>query len=159
MTPEEQAASASLGYALAEGIYNVYGSLQRSVSGTLRGLDLTEALDPDDGPQSRRSLAARLHCDPSNVTLLVDRLEVRGLVESHPDGKDRRVKAIALTPTGRQVRDRLVATTADSPTFARLSQTERRQLARLLTRCGDPDDRTPKRPVDDKSRESTVPAD
>jgi DNA-binding MarR family transcriptional regulator len=167
MTPDEQAASPSLGYALAEGIYNVYGSLQRSVSATLRELDLTEALadlvwqlDPADGPQSRRTLAARLHCDPSNVTLLVDRLEVRGLVESRPDGKDRRVKAIALTPTGRQARDRLVATTADSPTFAKLSQTERRQLAQLLTRCGDPDDLgTPKRPVDDKSRESTVPAD
>jgi DNA-binding MarR family transcriptional regulator len=147
MTPEERAASSSLGYALAEGIYNVYGSLQRSVSATLRELDLTEALadlvwhlDPVDGPQSRRALASRLHCDPSNVTLLVDRLEVRGFVESRPDGKDRRLKAIALTPRGRQVRDRLVVTTADSPTFANLSQIERRQLAQLLTRCGDHDD-------------------
>ena len=104
----------------------------RSVSATLRELDLTETLadlvwqlDPAAGPQSRRTLAARLHCDPSNVTLLVDRLEVRGLVESRPDSNDRRVKAIALTPKGRQARARLVATTADSPTFARLSQTER----------------------------------
>jgi MarR family transcriptional regulator, organic hydroperoxide resistance regulator len=132
------------GYALAEGIYNVYGSLQRSVSAVLRDLDLTEALadlvwqlDPAKGPQSRRALALGLHCDPSNVTLLVDRLEALGLVESCPDNRDRRMKAIALTPTGRQARDRLVATTADSPTFAKLTEKERRQLARLLARCGD----------------------
>lgn len=148
MTTDKRVPSPSVGYALAEGIYNVHGSLQRSVSATLRELDLTEALadlvwqlDPADGPQSRRTLAARLHCDPSNVTLLVDRLEVRGLVESRPDSNDRRVKAIALTPTGRRARDRLVATTADSPIFAKLSETERRQLALLLARCGNPDER------------------
>ena len=143
MTPTP-ASYQSMGYALAEGIYNVHGSLQRSVSAVLAKLDLTEALadlvwqlDPTDGPQSRRTLAARLHCDPSNVTLLVDRLEARGLVESCPDRNDRRMKAIALTPKGRRARTRLVATTVDSPTFARLTETERRELARLLARCGD----------------------
>ena len=130
------------GYALAEGIYNVHGSLQRSVGAVLSDLDLTEALadavwqlDPADGPQSRRALAARLHCDPSNVTLLVDRLQARGLVETHPDRDDRRMKAIVLTSAGRRARDRLVTATAESPTFATLTETERRQLARLLARC------------------------
>jgi DNA-binding MarR family transcriptional regulator len=144
MATARSAAPPPLGYALAEGIYNVHGSLQRSVGAVLRELDLTEALadlvwqlDPADGPQSRRALAARLHCDPSNVTLLVDRLEALGLVESCPDSKDRRMKAIALTSTGRRSRDRLMATTADSPTFAKLSEKERRQLVRLLSRCGD----------------------
>jgi DNA-binding MarR family transcriptional regulator len=144
MATARSAPSAPLGYALAEGIYNVHNSLQRSVGTVMRELDLTEALadlvwqlDPADGPQSRRTLAARLHCDPSNVTLLVDRLEARGLVESCPDSKDRRMKAIALTAAGRRARDRLVTTTADSPTFAKLSEKERRQLAQLLARCGD----------------------
>jgi DNA-binding MarR family transcriptional regulator len=144
MATAGSAPSPPLGYALAEGIYNVHGSLQRSVGAMLRELDLTEALadlvwqlDPAEGPQSRRTLAARLHCDPSNVTLLVDRLEARGLVESCPDSNDRRMKAIALTSTGRRARDRLLATTADSPTFAKLSERERRQLVRLLARCGD----------------------
>src|SRR5438067_12413791 len=124
MTTDKRVPSPSVGYALAEGIYNVHGSLQRSVSATLRELDLTEALadavwqlDPADGPQSRRALAARLHCDPSNVTLLVDRLQARGLVETHPDRNDRRMKAIALTAAGRRARARLVAATAESPTF------------------------------------------
>jgi DNA-binding MarR family transcriptional regulator len=149
MATARPAPSPPLGYALAEGIYNVHGSLQRSVSAVLRELDLTEALadlvwqlDPGIGPQSRRAVALGLHCDPSNVTLLVDRLEARGLVASCPDSNDRRMKAIALTPTGRQARDRLVATTAESPTFARLTETERRQLVRLLARCGD-DQTTP----------------
>lgn len=144
MATAGSAPSPPLGYALAEGIYNVHGSLQRSVGAMLRELDLTEALadlvwqlDPAEGPQSRRTLAARLHCDPSNVTLLVDRLEARGLVESCPDSNDRRMKAIALTSTGRRAHDRLLATTADSPTFAKLSERERRQLVRLLARCGD----------------------
>ena len=47
------------------------------------------------------------------------------------------MKAIALTPKGRQARGRLVATTVDSPAFARLTEKERGQLARLLARCGD----------------------
>ena len=136
--------SSTTGYALAEGIYNVYGSLQRSVSAVLRELDLTEALadlvwqlDPTNGPQSRRALALGLHCDPSNVTQLVDRLEALGYVESSPNSDDRRMKAIALTSMGRQARDRLLATTADSSTFAKLTEKEQRQLARLLARCGD----------------------
>jgi DNA-binding MarR family transcriptional regulator len=144
MAKDTPGSSSSMGYALAEGIYNVHGSLQRSVSAVLRELELTEALadlvwqlDPANGPRSRRALALALHCDPSNVTLLVDRLEALGLVESCPDSNDRRMKAIALTPRGRQARDRLVATTADSPTFAKLTEKERRQLARLLARCAD----------------------
>jgi len=142
MTIAQPRRSQPTGYELAEGVYNVHGSLQRSVSAVLRDLNLTEALadavwqlDPADGPQSRRALAARLHCDPSNVTLLVDRLQARGLVETHLDRNDRRMKAIALTSAGRRARARLVATTAESQTFASLTVAERRQLARLLARC------------------------
>src|SRR5437588_1935629 len=142
MTIAQPRPSQPTGYELAEGVYNVHGSLQRSVSTVLRDLNLTEALadavwqlDPADGPQSRRALAARLHCDPSNVTLLVDRLQARGLVETHLDRNDRRMKAIALTSAGRRARARLVATTAESQTFASLTVAERRQLARLLARC------------------------
>jgi DNA-binding MarR family transcriptional regulator len=49
-------------------------------------------------------LATRLHCDSSNVTGIVDRLEQRGLVERRPHDQDRRVKLIVLTARGAEVR-------------------------------------------------------
>jgi DNA-binding MarR family transcriptional regulator len=51
-----------------------------------------------------RSLAARLDYDASNLSVLVDRLERRGVVERRPDPGDRRVKALALTPEGERLR-------------------------------------------------------
>ena len=142
MTGTGKLPAGPLGQALAEGVYGVYYSLQDAVHEMLGELNLTEALadavwqlDPAEGPKSRRVLAGRLHCDPSNVTLIVDRLEERGLVESSPDRSDRRVRAIALTPAGIRTRNRLIAATASSPTFAPLTTDEKGQLARLLARC------------------------
>jgi len=139
---DESAAGRPLGLALAEGVYGVFGALQHTVAAVLEELNLTEALadalwqlNPPDGPLPRRTLAERLHCDPSNVTFLVDRLEERGLAERFDNPGDRRVKAVALTAAGVAARDRLIATTADSPTFARLTRDEQRQLADLLHRC------------------------
>src|SRR6266849_5050764 len=57
-------------------------------------------------PMSR--LADTLSCDASNVTGLVDRLESRGLVRRRPSPRDRRVKALQLTPTGSRVRTQLL---------------------------------------------------
>ena len=50
------------------------------------------------------SLAGSLFCDASNVTGIVDRLEARGLIERRPAPHDRRVKLIALTSEGEQLR-------------------------------------------------------
>src|SRR4051794_39426829 len=57
-----------------------------------------------DRPLSMNELAQRLRCHPSNITGLVARLESRGLVERRPDPRDRRVKGLALTPRGEQVK-------------------------------------------------------
>ena len=51
-----------------------------------------------------RSLAARLDYDASNLSVLIDRLEGRGVVERRPDPGDRRVKALVLTPEGERLR-------------------------------------------------------
>jgi DNA-binding MarR family transcriptional regulator len=51
-----------------------------------------------------RDLAARLDYDTSNLSTLVDRLERRGAVERRTDPSDRRVKALALTAAGEQLR-------------------------------------------------------
>ncbi len=58
-------------------------------------------------PLPMRRIAERLKCEPSNVTGIVDRLEVRGLVERQLDPADRRVKLAAVTPQGRATAERL----------------------------------------------------
>ena len=50
------------------------------------------------------SLAGKLFCDNSNVTGIVDRLEARGLIVRRPAENDRRVKLLALTPAGEEIR-------------------------------------------------------
>ncbi|NJP52297.1 MarR family transcriptional regulator [Streptomyces sp. SBST2-5] len=86
-------------------------------------------------PLPMRRLAQRLKCEPSNVTGIVDRLEVRGLVERRPDPADRRVKLAVATEEGRRVARSL----QDSLRFAReplagLSEQERIALRDALRR-------------------------
>jgi DNA-binding MarR family transcriptional regulator len=52
-------------------------------------------------PLTLSALAAQLTADPPYVTLMVDDLEERGLVERRPHPGDRRAKLVSLTPAGR----------------------------------------------------------
>src|SRR5262245_40608101 len=80
-------------------------------------------------------LAEALACHASNGTGLVDRLEPRGLVHRRPSPGDRRVKVLALPPTGIRLRAALVDhMTAPPPALERLSSRERRALVGLLRR-------------------------
>lgn len=86
-----------------------------------------------DLPCPMRAIADRLHCDASNVTGIVDRLESRGLVERRADPADRRVKHVARTPAGdRVVGDLRAEVFADVPAFNRLDQAQQAQLIGLL---------------------------
>src|ERR1700682_842540 len=58
-----------------------------------------------DEPLSLGDLAERLQVVKSNVTQLVDNLEVAGLVQRVAHGSDRRCKVLALTDEGRQQAD------------------------------------------------------
>src|SRR5437870_5523031 len=86
-------------------------------------------------PLPMRKIAAQLKCEPSNITGLVDRLEVRGLVECRPDPADRCVKLAAATEAGRATADRLRASLdfAREP-LAALSARDRTTLRDLLRR-------------------------
>jgi DNA-binding MarR family transcriptional regulator len=86
-------------------------------------------------PLPMNELAARLACDNSNVTGLIDRLETRGLVTRQPSDEDRRVKHVVLTPAGRRLRKRMLDRVG-RPTegMDRLSLAQQRQLRDLL-RC------------------------
>ena len=88
-----------------------------------------------DRPIPMGRLAETLACDASNVTGLVDRLESRGLLVRRVSADDRRVKVLALTPTGARLRTQLQKRLADPPDpFRRLSEGEQRALVRILER-------------------------
>lgn len=97
-----------------------------------------KTLDPDDAlPMS--DLACQLRCDASNVTGIVDRLEARGLVERRPSEDDRRVKALALTEKGRELRARVKERMSEPPEpITRLSPEDQRALRDILARAQDP---------------------
>jgi DNA-binding MarR family transcriptional regulator len=91
-------------------------------------------LDPDR-PLSMSEIAERLVCDASNVTGIADRLEARGLVERR-SGDDRRVKALALTPKGVEVRRHVIESMRRPPeAIAALSQADQRALRDILRRA------------------------
>lgn len=54
-------------------------------------------------PRPMRWVAEACHCDASNATWLVDRLEERGLAERRTPPEDRRMKTVALTPAGTEL--------------------------------------------------------
>jgi len=81
--------------------------------------------------------AGKLHCDPSNVTGIVDRLEARGLIERQHLATDRRVKHLALTPAGRRLRRRVDAILSAAPGVSDLAAADQAALLALLTRSID----------------------
>jgi DNA-binding MarR family transcriptional regulator len=86
-------------------------------------------------------LAEAMHCDNSNITGIVDRLEERGLVERQPADYDRRVKLIALTPEGVRVREELNVRMAEPPEpLTALSDKDQEALRDILRRALEPPD-------------------
>jgi MarR family transcriptional regulator, organic hydroperoxide resistance regulator len=87
-------------------------------------------------PRKMSELASAMHCDNSNVTGIVDRLEERGLVERRPAEHDRRVKLIAATAAGEALRNELNRRLAEPPdAIARLSLKDQRTLRDILRRA------------------------
>jgi MarR family transcriptional regulator, organic hydroperoxide resistance regulator len=98
-------------------------------------LGALKALDPEH-PLAMSELAAVLGCDNSNVTGIVDRLEYRGLVERRAAEHDRRVKLLALTDDGRELRDALGDRLHAPPEeLTRLSAEDQRALRDILARA------------------------
>ena len=87
-------------------------------------------------PKAMGDLAEALHCDASNVTGIVDRLEARGLVERRGEPHDRRVKTLVLTPAGLQLRRRVLRALTEPPAaIRRLSEEDLRALRDILRRA------------------------
>ena len=89
-------------------------------------------------PLPMRELAERLHCDNSNVTGIVDRLESRGLVERRSADHDRRVKHLVLTADGAELREQVDALLDRAPEgFDRLSAEEQLTLREYAQHVSD----------------------
>ena len=93
-------------------------------------------------PMPMKDVAGRLHCDPSNLTGIVDRLESRGLVERRSPAGDRRVKRLVLTSEGRRVKDDVDRIVQGFPGLLDLPSPDRDMLrdglARILGRAAQP---------------------
>jgi MarR family transcriptional regulator, organic hydroperoxide resistance regulator len=89
-----------------------------------------------DEPRTMGQIAGFLHCDPSNVTGIVDGLEAKGLAERRPSEVDRRVKVIEPTPKGEKLRLRMIAEVHKPPPWMRgLSAADQRTLRDVLRRA------------------------
>jgi DNA-binding MarR family transcriptional regulator len=109
--------------------------IARKLGLTPPGLGALKLLDQ---PRTMSEIAGFLHCDPSNVTGIVDGLEEKGLAERGPSERDRRVKLIALTAEGRRLRTRLTREIERPPEWLEgLSDADQRALRDLLRRAAD----------------------
>lgn len=126
-------------------LFAVSAALNAGVSQVLAEFDLSGSasgllwlLDPDRPPLRMREIARALGCDPSNVTLIGDKLEQVCLVtrQAHPD--DRRSRVLALTDTGTQLRERLLARLVAATPLPTLTAREQHQLGQLLSKLGAP---------------------
>lgn len=91
-------------------------------------------LEPNT-PLPMNTLAEAMLCDASNVTGIVDKLEARGLIERRTIEHDRRVKTLAVTRRGEELRRRLIQRgLRPSPAVAALYPEAHRQLIEILER-------------------------
>jgi DNA-binding MarR family transcriptional regulator len=81
-------------------------------------------------------LAEAMHCDNSNITGIVDRLEAAGFAERRSSERDRRVKAIVLTPKGERMREEVRRRAGEPPpSLASLSPEDAVALRDVLARA------------------------
>lgn len=124
---------------IAEQISELHRRLVGYIDGQIAGLGLTLpqafVLHQLDAPLAMSQVAERLHCDASNVTGIVDRLEARGLVERQVRAGDRRVKEIALTTEGRKVKRQVKRMLMGTPGIGELNSREQSALRDLLERA------------------------
>ena len=125
---------------LLKALFNAGDAVFGEVAAILSEFELTQAqatmlwvLEPSGPPVPMRDLAHQLHCDPSNVTLLADQLQAKGLVERRPDPADGRRRILRLTEEGLEVWSLLIERIQKrSPVFTSLSTAEQGELIALL---------------------------
>jgi len=91
------------------------------------------------GPLPINEIGKKVLLTSGSITVAVDRLETKGLVERRAHGTDRRAKIVHLTKVGRKVITRVYANHAadmERLASASLTRAERKTLIRLLKKIG-----------------------
>ena len=91
------------------------------------------------GPLPINELGKKVLLTSGSITVAVDRLESKGLVERRASGTDRRAKIVHLTKAGKELIGRVYADHAadmERLASASLTKTERETLIRLLKKIG-----------------------
>ena len=91
------------------------------------------------GPLPVNEIGKKILLTSGSITVAVDRLEKRGLVERRAHGTDRRARIVHLTKEGRKLITRAYAQHAadlEQLMSASLTTTERATLIRLLKKIG-----------------------
>src|SRR5213075_2638548 len=91
------------------------------------------------GPLPVNEIGKKVLLTSGSITVAVDRLEQKGLVERRAHGTDRRARVVHLTREGRKLITRAYAQHAadlEQLTSASLTTTERATLIRLLKKIG-----------------------
>src|SRR6476646_5114361 len=91
------------------------------------------------GPLPINEIGKKVLLTSGSITVAVDRLETKGLVERRAHGTDRRARIVHLTKEGRKVITRVYADHAadmEQLSSASLTRAERETLIRLLKKIG-----------------------
>ena len=123
----------SLGYSVARQFREALAPLRLEP----REFALLRAIGAAEG-QSQQALGDRLLIPASRMVAFVDALEARGLLERKANPEDRRVRALHLTPAGRDVLGQAfsLALAFERRICADLAAGERELLLDMLQRVG-----------------------
>lgn len=90
------------------------------------------------GPMSQREIGAKLLKSGGNMTMVIDNLVKRGLVERTRGAEDRRVMVVSLTPAGESLISAIFPRHAAAVTdeMSVLTADEQRELSRLCQKLG-----------------------
>src|SRR5437660_8928962 len=91
------------------------------------------------GPLPVNEIGKKVLLTSGSITVAVDRLETKGLVERRAHGTDRRARIVHLTKTGKKLITRAYADHAadmERLASASLTRAERKALIRLLKKIG-----------------------
>jgi MarR family transcriptional regulator, 2-MHQ and catechol-resistance regulon repressor len=91
------------------------------------------------GPLPVNTIGAKVRLTSGSISVAVDRLEAKGLVERRGDPEDRRTRVVHLTEPGRKLIDRAFAAHAkamEKVAAAALSPRERAHAVALLKKLG-----------------------
>jgi DNA-binding MarR family transcriptional regulator len=131
--PKEAGEATELLFELLQDHKRSFATVAKEYGLTLQQTATLWNLSPGQGV-AMSALAEVLQCDASNVTGIVDKLEVRGLAQ-RGQAEDRRVKVLTLTAAGEELKlDMRKRMMQPRPWMLALSRDDQRMLRDILQR-------------------------